>query len=237
MPYVKVKGWYKTMTVILVLAFFITFIAIDYFRNRGKVMEIVPAAQTARTATVAPVGGEFVAGFLTPETVGYHPGHGWVARERKNVVRVGADEFAAALLGKVDRIELPTPGQWVRQGQKVLAFHRNGERTEMVSPTEGEVLSVNTELAANPGALRQDPYGKGWLMTMNVPDEENTARNFVPKSLVRTWMQESVERLYALQPDWAGAVAADGGRPAEDVLAGMPEVSWKKTTGDFFLTL
>ena len=94
------------------------------------------------------------------------------------------------------------------------------EKTEMVSPTEGEVMEVNPEVLRNPAALRQDPYGKGWLVTVHVPDEENTTRNLVPKGLVREWMRESVERLYALQPALAGAVAADGGRPAEELLAG-----------------
>jgi hypothetical protein len=37
-------------------------------------------------------------------------------------VRVGADEFAAALLGNFERIELPKPGQLIRQGQKVVSF-------------------------------------------------------------------------------------------------------------------
>jgi hypothetical protein len=54
--------------------------------------------------------------------------------------------------------------------------------------------------------------------------------------MVRNWMRESVERLYALQPRLAGAVAADGGRPADDLLAAVPDVSWKEVTGEFFLT-
>ncbi len=102
-------------------------------------------------------GGDYVDGFLTPESVSYHSGHGWLMRERKNVVRVGADEFAAALVGKVEKIELPKPGQWIRQGQKVLAFFRDGEKTEMVSPTEGEVLEINSEVLNNPALLRTGP--------------------------------------------------------------------------------
>jgi glycine cleavage system H protein len=54
--------------------------------------------------------------------------------------------------------------------------------------------------------------------------------------LVREWMSEAVERLYSRQPQLAGAVAADGGRPAEDLLAGMPEVNWPNTVAEFFLT-
>lgn len=222
------------MTVILVLTFFVLFIGLDYFLNRRKAMAVVPMASS--DAVPALEGGNYVDGFYTPETVSYHAGHSWLVRERKNVVRIGADEFAAALAGKVEKIELPKPGQWIRQGQRVVALFRNAEKTEMVSPTEGEVLEVNTELLSDPAAMRQDPYGKGWMVTMHVPDEENTGRNLIPKGLVANWMRESIERLYAHQPALAGAVAADGGRPAEDLLAALPNADWKAVTGEFFLT-
>ena len=222
------------MTVPLVLATFLVFIVLDYFLNRRKVLHTVQAE--APKAVPALMGGDYVDGFLVPEAVCYHPGHSWLVRERKNTVRVGADEFAAALLGKIETIELPKPGTWIRQGQKVLAFIRDGARTEMVSPTEGEVMEVNTEVLRNPTALRHDPYGKGWLLSVHVPDEENTNRNLVPKGLVREWMRDAVERLYSRQPALAGAVAADGGRPSEDLLAGIPDANWKEVTGEFFLT-
>ncbi len=220
------------MTVLLVLGTFLVFIVLDYALNRRKVMATVSVEPSASV----PVSGEFVSGFHVPENLSYHAGHSWLVRERKNVVRVGADEFAAALVGKVDRIELPKTGQWIRQGQKILSFYRNGEKTEMVSPTEGEVLEVNAEVLADPSRLRQDPYGKGWLVAVHVPDEEATGRNLVPKSLIGDWMRASVEHLYGMQPSLAGAVAADGGRPAEDLLAGMPQVDWKAVTSEFFLT-
>lgn len=222
------------MTVILVLVTFLTFIVLDYAINRRKALHTVPVG--APQSAEAGLNEEFVAGFLTPETVSYHPGHSWVVRERKNVVRVGADEFAAALLGKVDHIELPKPGTWVRQGQKVLSFVRDGQKSEMVSPTEGEITEINEDVLQNPALLREDPYGKGWLISMHVPDEESTTRNLLPKSLVRDWMRDAVERLYSRQPALAGAVAADGGRPADDLLSALPDTDWAEITGEFFLT-
>jgi glycine cleavage system H protein len=222
------------MTVILVLVTFLVFIVLDYALNRRKAMSTV-AAEAPRTAP-AQTSPDYVDGFLVPEKLSYHSGHAWLLHERKNLVRVGADEFAAALLGKLEKIELPKPGQWIRQGQKALSFYRDGQKTEMVSPTEGEVMEINSEALKNPAILRQDPYGKGWLVAVHVPDEENTSRNLVPKGLVREWMREAVDRLYARQPALAGAVAADGGRPAEDLLAGIPEVNWTEVTSEFFLS-
>lgn len=220
------------MTVILVLTTFLVFIVLDYLINRQKAVVTVPVESKASSLPA----GEMVEGFLVPEELSYHPGHSWLARERKNVARVGADEFAATLVGKIDRIELPKPGQWIRQGQPVVTFHRAGETTAMVSPTEGEVLEVNPQVLQDPAMLRKDPYGKGWLVTVNVPDEESTNRNLIPRGLIGEWMREAVERLYGRQPALAGAVAATGGRPVEDPVASLPDANWKDLTAEFFLT-
>jgi len=227
------KGWIN-MTVLLVLATFLVFIVLDYLMNRQRAVATVAVGVSRELPSAT--GREYVGGFLVPENLSYHPGHSWLVRERKNVVRVGVDEFAATLMGKIDQISLPSPGQWLRQGQNALSFCREGEETQMVSPTEGEVLEVNPDVLHNPALLRQDPYGQGWLVTLNVPDEVSTSRNLVPKRLIADWMRDAVERLYARQPALAGAVAADGGRPAEDIAAGLAGVDWKKLTGEFFLT-
>lgn len=222
------------MTVFLVLASFLVFIVVDYFLNRRKAIQAVPVESPQSTAT--PWGVDYIDGFLVPRNLAYHCGHSWLLRERKNVVRVGADEFAAALAGRIEKIELPKAGQWIRQGQKTIVFVRDGQRTEMVSPTEGEVVAVNADVVENPALLRQDPYGRGWLLSVHVPDEENTSRNLIPKLLVGEWMREAAERLYGRRPALAGAVAADGGRPAEDLLTGLPGTNWKEVTSEFFLT-
>jgi glycine cleavage system H lipoate-binding protein len=223
------------MTVLLVLGTFLVFIVLDYFLNRRKALHTVSAE--AHTAAAARLGADYIDGFLVPEGFSYHNGHSWLVRERQNVVRVGADEFAAALVGKIEKIELPKPGQWIRQGQRMISFIRDGQKTEMVSPTEGEVMAINSDVLENPSLLRQDPYGKGWLVSVHVPDEENTNRNLIPRKLVGEWMREAVERLYAQQPALAGAVAADGGRPADDLMAALPGADWKEVTGEFFLTV
>jgi len=222
------------MTVLLVLAMFLAFIALDYALNHRKQAPAVAVPEPRPSRVRAAM--RYIEGFLAPDNVRYHPGHTWLARERKNLVRVGADEFAAVLAGPIAKLELPKPGHWIRQGQKAWAFTRDGERTEMVSPIEGEVLEVNHEVMNDPSLLRRDPYGAGWLMTVFVPDEESTARNLVPEGLVAGWMRDAVQRLYARQPQLAGAVAPDGGRPTDNVFAALPDTSWKELTREFFLT-
>lgn len=221
------------MTVILVLVTFSIFITLDWVINRRKAPQVVGAHAHAPSTLLEQ---SYVEGFRVPEQLSYHPGHSWAMQERRNLVRIGMDDFAAALVGHVDRIELPKPGQWIRQGQRAWSIFRDGEKAEMVSPTEGEVIEINPDVVANPELLRQDPYGKGWLAMVHVPDEESTKRNLVPSGLVRSWMREAAARLYARQPQLAGAVAADGGLPTGDLLAALPDANWRQVTSEFFLT-
>ena len=221
------------MTALLVLVTFLIFVILDYVLNRKTVVQ--PAMPTSAGPAPDP-GNDYVEGFLVPDNRSYHPGHSWVLRERKNLVRVGADEFAAVLAGKIDRIEFPKPGTWIRQGQKFASFWRNGQKTEMVSPTEGEVTEINDEVVHDPSLVRHDPYGKGWLLSVHVPDEESTGRNLVPHKLIREWMRQAVEALYKRQPALAGMAVGAGGHPAEDLLAGIPGAKWAEVTREFFLT-
>jgi glycine cleavage system H lipoate-binding protein len=218
------------MTVLLVLSLFLAFALVDWVLSRGR--KEAPAAVPAVTPQLS---GDYVYGFHTPESLRYHPGHGWAMRERKNIVRIGVDDFAARIAGKIDGLELPKPGQWLRQGQRSWKLFRSGQTAEMVSPIEGEVLEVNEEVIKNPALLRQDPYGRGWLMTLHVPDEEGTSRNFIPKDLVARWMESAVEKLYATQPQLAGAVAADAGEPVDDLAEALHVTNWREFTAEFFL--
>ena len=219
------------MTVLLVLVTFMAFAIADFVLSRGKAPRV--ARERAAVPGFAP---SIVDGFALSDKVRYHAGHSWCLQERKHIERIGVDEFAATLAGPIEKIELPKPGQWIRQGQKAWGFSRKGEKVEMVSPIEGEVIEVNHEVTKDPSLLKKDPYGLGWLMVVHVPDEENTGRNLLPKSLVPNWMRSAVEALYARQPQLAGATAADGGLPVEDPAAEIPAAEWRALAGEFFLT-
>jgi len=94
------------MVVILVLLTFGIFLAIDYIRTQK---------QTAKQPVLAAVSGEtaprmvpaMVAGFQVPENLRYHAGHTWALSESRDLVRVGMDDFASKLAGKIDSVKFP----------------------------------------------------------------------------------------------------------------------------------
>jgi len=179
---------------------------------------------------------KYVSGFELPENCRYHPGHTWAVEETASLVRVGFDDFATRLLGKIDHIELPKRGQWVRQGQKLATVFRDGVKAEILSPVEGEVSQVNDAVLGDTALPGKDPYGAGWLVSVYSPDSKTSFRNLLGGSMARSWMTEAAGRLFGKMPALAGAVAQDGGLAVHDLTAELPDQKWGDVTKEFFLT-
>ena len=159
------------MTVIMVLMTFAIFLLIDYVRGQKQTAKQPVLVHAIRE--VAPrVVPAMVAGFQVPENVRYHAGHTWALSESSELVRVGMDDFASKLIGKIESIALPQRGRWVRQGQKIWTIFRDGKSVDMVSPIEGTITDVNEAVVKNPELARRDPYGEGWLVTVQAPDSK-----------------------------------------------------------------
>jgi glycine cleavage system H protein len=226
------------MTVLLVLFTFTAFLLIDHFRSRHTIAErTIHVDAPKHDAAVPRLQPALVAGFAVPENLRYHPGHTWALSESTNLVRIGMDDFAAKLTGKFESITLPQRGQWIRQGQKVCTIHRDGVAVDMVSPIEGTVSDINQAVEQNPKLALSDPYGDGWLVTVNAPDAKTSFKNLLAGPLARWWMEESASRLQRRMPmALAGALAQDGGVAVNDVSAEIPDQQWLPLAKEFFLS-
>jgi glycine cleavage system H lipoate-binding protein len=223
------------MTVIMVLLTFAIFLLIDYVRGQ-KQLEKQPVVAAVRRESVSQVVPALVAGFEVPENVRYHAGHTWALSESRELVRVGMDDFASKLIGKIESIALPQRGRWVRQGQKIWTIFRDGKSVDMVSPIEGTITDVNDAVVKNPELARRDPYGEGWLVTVQAPDSKINFRNLLGGTLARLWTEAAALQLRNKMPQFAGALAQDGGVAVDDLTAHMPDEDWATLTREFFLS-
>jgi glycine cleavage system H lipoate-binding protein len=225
------------MTVLLVLLTFVTFLLIDHFFGRKQAV-VQPAMQVGppKRESALRLQPGLVGGFQVPENLRYHPGHTWALTESPSLVRVGMDDFASKLTGKLDRISLPQRGQWIRQGQKICTLHRDGTTVDMVSPMEGSVADINEAVVQDPKLALRDPYGEGWLLTVQSPDAKTNFRNLLGGGLARWWTEESASRLQRKMPMALGALAQDGGVAMDNLTAQIPNQDWAQIAKEFFLS-
>ena|SRR6516165_7926595 len=222
------------MTVLLVLLTFLTFLLIDYFSSR-KPVAIRTAARASDRSGQPRLAPSLVGGFSVPEKLRYHPGHTWALGESPTLVRIGMDEFASKLIGKLERIALPQRGKWIRQGQKIWTLYRNGAAVDMVSPIEGSIVDINEAAINDPEVARKDPYGEGWLVTVQSPDAKTNFRNLLGGAMARWWTEESASRLQRRMPIALGALAQDGGVAMDDLADQLPDENWTALAKEFFL--
>lgn len=213
------------MFILLTLVTFLLFITVSYLWKEHYTQPQLIAARE-KPEVVRELG------FDVPRDYAFHPGHTWALDEGNEVARVGLDAFAANLFGAIDRIEVQPLNRWVRQGQKLWTVTSGGVTSEMVSPVEGVVTSVNQKVMKNPTLAANDPYGDGWVCTVKAPELAVNKRNLLQGNWVAPWMKNSITRLAALSPTVA---SADGGLPVKGVLAQLDPELQRTVVREFLL--
>jgi len=172
---------------------------------------------------------------LPAEGVYFHQGHSWAAPEGGEVVRVGMDDFAQKLLGKIDAIKFPKVGSQITQGEKAWSLLVGSKSIDMLSPVDGKILAINENLLSSPESISKDPYGQSWLMTVQAPKISSNLKNLLSGELARKWMDGVRENLLARMNYNLGAVYQDGGVPVDGIARNLDPEKWDEIVKDFFL--
>jgi len=167
-----------------------------------------------------------VEGFQVAEDLYYHEGHTWAKPEYGGQIRVGLDDFARKMMGKLGNIELPEIGHEVKQGVKGFDIRRNNEVAHVLSPVDGVVSRVNERVAENPGLASESPYEEGWLFIVEPTKMKKNLKGLYYGEHAENFMGEEAERLWAMA-DEEFRMAADGGASVDDVFEAIGGKNWK----------
>jgi glycine cleavage system H protein len=104
----------------------------------------------------------------------YSKEHEWVKMEG-NVALVGITDHAQAALGDIVFCDLPKVGKEVVYMKPFGVVESVKAASDVFSPLSGKIVAVNELLSKQPETINQAPYGKGWLVKIELskPDELN----------------------------------------------------------------
>lgn len=190
--------------------------------------------QERRQAELLPVRGRSeVAGFELAEGLHYHEGHTWARTEYGGRVRVGVDDFAQKLLGRLSRIELPNIGSEVRQGEVGIRVRRNGEMVEVLSPVDGVVTFINDQLTEHPELINRSPYEEGWLFIIEPTKLRKNLKDLYFEEEAGKFINDEKEKLISMA-NKDMMIAADGGVMVDDLLKVLEGEKWSTFVKIFF---
>jgi CheY-like chemotaxis protein len=191
--------------------------------------------------THLPSSGEFVKGeFSIPGGVFITKNHTWVSMNQEGTVKIGIDDFAKKLIGRVHSIELPNLGMNVKAGQPLFTIKQGNRNVTFHSPVSGKVSQVNTYLKENLDALDVTPYERNWICAFDADNIDNEIKGMsIGKSAVAMF-QEDIEKLRMLMKDLLKSEKREGEYVEEDQIyigqfEKLSDSNWQKVVAEFFV--
>ena len=104
-----------------------------------------------------------------PNDLRYTQQHEWIKIEGSTAT-VGITDFAQSELGDVVFVELEPVDSEIEKDEAFGTVEAVKTVSELYMPLSGRVVEVNEELDGHPELVNDDPYGKGWMIKVEIVD-------------------------------------------------------------------
>ena len=104
---------------------------------------------------------------MIPKDLRYHQEHEWVRVSGTQAI-LGISDFAQDALGDIVFIDMPNPGAVVKAGQQIGEVESTKTTSTIYTPVSGTIAKVNGDLKDHPEVVNADPYGKGWMVVIDL---------------------------------------------------------------------
>ncbi len=102
-----------------------------------------------------------------PEELKYTKDHEWIKVDGDEAI-VGITDYAQAELGDIVFVEIETEGEELAKNETFGTIEAVKTVSDLFMPLSGEVLEINPDLEGEPEIVNSDPYGKGWMIKINI---------------------------------------------------------------------
>lgn len=105
----------------------------------------------------------------TPLNLKYTKDHEWVLIEN-GIATVGITNFAQGELGDIVYVEVDTVGEKFDAEEVFGSVEAVKTVSDLFLPLSGEIIEFNELLESEPEKVNDDPYGKGWMIKVQISD-------------------------------------------------------------------
>jgi glycine cleavage system H lipoate-binding protein len=175
--------------------------------------------------------------FGLPGGVFISSGHVWANVTTSGLVRLGLDDFARKMIGRIDAIELPAKGAVLKKGDPLFSVRQGERRAVFHAPISGTAQDINADLAQHLWWLQNHPYDKGWVCSMKPEHLAAELEQMTIGEKAAAWYQGEISRLQQLlaptREDGQPAQVTMTGRLVEGQLQEVNDGTWVRFTQSF----
>ncbi len=104
-----------------------------------------------------------------PDYLYYSREHLWV-KIAGNRATIGITDYAQQEMGEILFVDLSEEGTQIEKDEPFGTLESSKTVVELLSPITGELVALNKDLEEEPSLVNDDPYGSGWLVSLDVDD-------------------------------------------------------------------
>jgi len=102
-----------------------------------------------------------------PDNLRYTKDHEWVLVEG-NTATIGITDFAQSELGDIVYVEVETLEETLNAEEVFGTVEAVKTVSDLFMPITGKIIAFNEDLVDAPEAVNDDPYGKGWMIKIEM---------------------------------------------------------------------
>jgi glycine cleavage system H protein len=113
-----------------------------------------------------------------PTELKYTKNDEWI-RVEGNIGTVGITDYAQDQLSDIVYVEIiVSEGDVVKQGDACATLESVKAAADVYMPVSGKIIAVNEELPDTPEVVNSDPYGKAWMVRVELSDPSELDKLF-----------------------------------------------------------
>ncbi len=226
------------MVALLILLTILVFMTLDYFvQHRRGVAEaragLQPGALLSRHEPAQ-------ISYRVPRGVFFSPGHTWLYLEESGTARVGINDLAQSVVGRITSAGARAAGDHVLKGDPIVELRHDHRTVTFRAPVDGVIEEINTDLLQRHDYRGLEPFSAAWLYRIRPKVPSTALRDLLLGDAAKEWLGREVQRLKVILAMIApsdpllGATLQDGGLPAWGLIDLLSEPEWQQVRETFF---
>lgn len=215
----------KGIEYLITIVFFLLLIPFWIILNR-KVIKSKKAKRSTTTLSVNTL--------QIPQGVFFNKNHTWAHLEKNGQVKVGLDDMLHHLVGRSHYEILKSSGDRFKKGDVLTEIVQNDKKLKIHAPVSGKIIKSNEILLEDPDLIQKDPYGKGWIYTIQPENWHKDTESFYLAEDATKWAAKELDRIKGFLTDSINkhssqlsmATMQDGGELIDNPLKELPKEIW-----------
>jgi len=145
-----------------------------------------------------------VNGYDFPDSLLYNKHSLWTKIDDENIASVGITDMAVKNLEEVTYIDIIfEEGESIKINRPFGTIESGKGSVTLYSAISGEIIEINEELQDKVNLLKEDCYGKGWLVKVKPSklDEDKEILMKPGSEILENWVKEEIARIKKIEEE------------------------------------